>query len=91
MPYEANSGRIYYITEKEKQAGEYSMATLVDLNNIDFDDFTFGLASRPTFIPVNSKEKKVKMISVKVENGNLNEGFGIFKIALSYTTAKNIK
>ena len=37
------------------------------------------------------KKNSAKGVKVEVENGNVNEGFGIFKIGVSYYFSKNIK
>ena len=91
MPFEATSGRIYYITEEQNPVAEYSMTTVFDFNNVDFDNFDFGKMPAPTFAAVNTKEKKAKMLGFLVENGKVNEGFGLFKIGVSYYFSKNIK
>lgn len=90
-PYAKTSGRIIYIGDKETVAENYFIATLFDFNNVDFNEFSFGVLSMPKFIAVNTGERRIKMFSVRIENDSLCEPFGIYQIMLSYTYGKNIK
>ena len=91
MPFSAASATIYYETEKKKAVKSFARNAEFDFDNVDFDNFTFGVAQNPCFVPVNKKEKRAKAFRFIIENNRANEGFGLYEIRLAYTVGGSIK
>ena len=92
MPFPATSGTIYYnVNGDETEVTTYSLSATFDFNNVDFNNFSFGVVQLPTFVPCNKKAKKVKLFQFKVGNSRVNEAFGIYEIKCQYVVKRPVK
>jgi hypothetical protein len=92
MPFEKTSGRIYYLTAKGSRfVKDYGMSTIFDFENIDFENFSFGESKYPLYVPTRKKHRKVNLIQIVVENGELNEAFGLLGININYSAGHYLK
>ena len=62
-----------------------------DFDNMDFEMFTFSTDTSEKVIHTKVRVKKVDKARFRVENGELNEPFGIFDLALEYIESGNYK
>ena len=62
-----------------------------DFENIDFELFSFSTDTSEKVVHTKVRVKKVDKARFKVENGNLNEPFGLFDLALEYVESGNYK
>jgi hypothetical protein len=60
-----------------------------DFNNVDFANFTFALDVSNRVAHTKVRVRKVDKARFKVENGELNEPFGLVDLALEYTETSN--
>lgn len=63
----------------------------IDFNNFDFDLFTFSQDTSEKVIHTKVRVKKVDKARFRVENGKVNEPFGLFDLALEYIESGNYK
>jgi len=64
---------------------------LFDFDNIDFDNFSFSTDASEKVVHTKVRVKKVDKARFRVENGKLNEPFGLFDLALEYIESGNYK
>ena len=62
-----------------------------DFNNIDFEHFSFSTDRSERVVHTKVRIKKVDKARFRVENGYVNEPFGIFDLALEYIESGNYK
>lgn len=62
-----------------------------DFENIDFESFTFSTDRTDKVAHSKIRVKKVDKARFKIENGNLNEPFGLVNLALEYVESGNYK
>ena len=62
-----------------------------DFDNLDFEIFTFSTDTSEKVIHTKVRVKKVDKARFRVENGELNEPFGLFDLALEYIESGNYK
>lgn len=91
MLFGKSSGKIYFVTDGQKQVKAFTMNIEFDFDDVDFDDVDFGTLPYPQFVPTRKKERKARMFQVIVENSAANEGFGLYEIKVDYSFAKVIK
>lgn len=68
-----------------------SISKIFDFNDIDFNLFTFRSDNSEKVAHAKIRVKKVDKARFRVENGNLNEPFGLFDFALEYIESGNYK
>ena len=91
-PYTRSSGKIYYATEREWQRRVRTYQTdYFDINDVDFNRFTFSTTDRPQVISTNTKANKVLMFQMMIQNDTLYEGFGILGAIVTYTAGNYTK
>ena len=91
MPFSASSAKIYYLKNEFENVKDYGLGSVLDFDNMDFDNITFGIPEIPIYIATNKKQKKTKMFRMKIENNKVNEAFGIMQICLNYSYNNAIK
>ncbi len=93
MPFMRSSGVILYITGStgRKIVKEYQTSTAFDCTYVDCVHFELGMLPYPYFVPTRKKESKVQVFQILVENGKLDEGFGLYDVVVSYIPTKPIK
>lgn len=64
---------------------------IFDFDNIDFDNFSFSTDASEKVVHTKVRVKKVDKARFRVENGKLNEPFGLFDLALEYIESGNYK
>jgi len=62
-----------------------------DFNNVDFTNFSFSTDRSERVVHTKVRIKKVDKARFRVENGYVNEPFGIFDLALEYIESGNYK
>ena len=62
-----------------------------DFNNVDFNVRSYSSDLSEKVVHTKVRVKKVDKARFKVENGNINEPFGIFDLALEYIESGNYK
>ena len=62
-----------------------------DFENIDFDAFTFSTDRSEKVVHTKVRVKKVDKARFRVENGKINEPFGLIDLALEYVESGNYK
>lgn len=62
-----------------------------DFDHIDFSKFTFSTDQTDKVAHSKIRVKKVDKARFKIENGNLNEPFGLLNLALEYVESGNFK
>jgi len=68
-----------------------AISKIFDFNDIDFSLFTFRSDSSEKVAHAKIRVKKVDKAKFRLENGNLNEPFGLFDLALEYIESGNYK
>lgn len=68
-----------------------AIGTSLDFNNLDFNLFSFSADTTERVIHTKLRVKKVDKARFRVENGELDEPFGIFDLALEYIESGNYK
>ena len=68
-----------------------SSGILFDFENINFELFSFSTDSSEKVSHAKLRVKKVDKARFRVENGKLNEPFGLFDLALEYIESGNYK
>ena len=68
-----------------------SSGVVFDFENIDFDNFSFSTDASEKVVHTKVRVKKVDKARFRVENGKLNEPFGLFDLALEYIESGNYK
>jgi hypothetical protein len=92
MPFGKSSGKIYFVTDSgENEVKEFLMSTVFDFDNIDFDNMDFGVSPYPAIVPARKQMNKIKFLQVRVENGEANEGFGLYEMKVNYKYGNDIK
>ena len=85
-PMTRSSAKIYVVADGgQKRLVQQGFADTFDFEDIDFERFTFNTNDNPQEIFFKMKIKNYKRLQFFVENDELNEGFGIFQIAKTYT------
>lgn len=89
--YTRSGVKIYVITDsdfgskiKETRAG------IFDFNDIDFEHFTFNTLPQ-NVIPFNHRKRKYKTIQFRIQNDELNQGFGFYAIERKFVTGSLVK
>lgn len=90
-PFRRSSIQIFYKQKGDLQVKKHSTMDIFDFNNIDFTRFTFVTDDSPAIVPTNAKAKKFMLIQFRVENGELNEGFGFYEMEASYVMGGKYK
>lgn len=85
------SGSLYYTSDARRLMRGFASQSLFDFDAVDFNRFDFGRNEFPEFVPVRTKLKKARLLQVTAENGSADQGFGLYRIRVSYTIAKPIK
>ena len=62
-----------------------------NFNSVDFTKFTFSIDESERLLHSKLRVKKVDKARFRIENGELNEPFGIFDLALEYVESGNYK
>ena len=62
-----------------------------NFNSVDFTKFTFSVDESEKLLHSKLRVKKVDKARFLIENGNLNEPFGLFDLALEYIESGNYK
>ncbi len=91
MPFATSGGKIYYVTDNQEFVKGYSLSLVFDFDNIDFNNIDFGETDYPVFVPCRKKKRKAKMLQMVVENGEVNQAFGLYAIMVEYMPTKPIK
>ena len=68
-----------------------AVSKIFDFNDIDFNLFTFRSDSSEKVAHAKIRVKKVDKARFRLENGKLNEPFGLFDLALEYIESGNYK
>ena len=68
-----------------------SSGVVFDFNNIDFTLFSFRTDRSEKVVHTKVRVKKADKARFRVENGKMNEPFGIFDLALEYVESGNYK
>ena len=68
-----------------------SSGVVFDFDSIDFTNFSFSTDSSEKVVHTKVRVKKVDKARFRVENGNKNEPFGLFDLALEYIESGNYK
>lgn len=63
----------------------------LDFENLDFENFTFSMDETEQVIHTKVRVKKVDKARFRIENGELDEPFGINDLALEYIESGNYK
>ena len=85
-PMTRSSAKVYVVADGgQKKLVQQGFADTFDFEDIDFKRFTFNTNDNPQEIFFKMKIKNYKRLQFFVENDELNEGFGIFQIAKTYT------
>lgn len=63
----------------------------IDFENLDFDLFTFSIDTTEKLMHTKVRVKKVDKARFKIENGEVNEPFGLSDLALEYIQSGNYK
>lgn len=66
-------------------------ARYFDFNYLDFNKLSFSTDATPRTLTTKIKIRKVDKIRLRLENKELNESFGLYKVALEYTENGNYK
>lgn len=90
-PFAKSDGTIAFVTDNEQDVKDYSMSTVFDFDNVDFDNFNFGMLDNPFFVPARKKKRKAKMWQMIVKNDVLNSAFGLYEIRVNYILGGFIK
>ncbi|BDF57513.1 hypothetical protein CE91St36_03300 [Christensenellaceae bacterium] len=90
-PFAKTDGTICYMTDGEQEVKEYAMSTIFDFDNVDFDNFNFGMLPNPLFVPARKKKRKAKMWQMIVKNSAVNSAFGLYEIRVNYELCGFIK
>jgi hypothetical protein len=75
----------------QKVYGSGAAARYFDFNYIDFNKISFSTDTTPRTLGGKIKIKKVDKIRLRLENKELNESFGLYRVALEYTETSNFK
>ena len=62
-----------------------------NFNHVDFTRFTFSIDESEKLLHSKLRVKKVDKARFRIENGNINEPFGLFDLALEYIESGNYK
>ena len=68
-----------------------AISKIFDFNDIDFDAFSFRSDVSEKVAHAKVRVKKVDKARFRLENGKLNEPFGLFDLALEYVESGNYK
>lgn len=90
-PFAKSDGTICYVTDSEQEVKDYAMSTVFDFDNIDFNNFSFGILDNPFFVPARKKKRKAKMWQMIVKNDVPNSAFGLYEIRVNYVLGGFIK
>lgn len=91
-PHTRSSVEIGYLTNRDGQQSVKSVtADIFDFNDVDFERLTFNTLDLPKVIPINRKIKKFNILQIVLRNAELDEGFGIYGIQLTYTIGGFVK
>ena len=91
-PYTRSSVDLAYLTDREgRMSVKTTFADILDFTDIDFERITFNALDVPRVIPVGKKIKKFNIIQFFIASRELNEGFGIYGIQLTYTVGGYVK
>ena len=70
---------------------KYASLGILDLSDIDFEDFTFISNDNARTVVLRTKVKKYKALQFVLKNDKLNQGFGVFNITKNYIIANYVK
>lgn len=91
-PYTRSSVEIAYLTEREGNTEiRKAIADILDFSDIDFSRITFNTLDMPMVIPINRKIKKFNILQIFLTNREINEGFGVYSIQVTYTLGGYVK
>jgi hypothetical protein len=91
-PYTRSSIELGYLTDREGRASiKTETADIFDFSDIDFSRMTFNTLDVPQVIPVGKKIKKFNILQFFLVSREINEGFGIYGIQLTYTIGGYVK
>jgi len=68
-----------------------TISNMLDFENLDFNLFSFSADLSERLVHTKLRVKKVDKARFRVENGELNEPFGLFDLALEYIESGNYK
>lgn len=91
-PYTRSSVELGYLTNREgTQVIKTEQTDIFDFEDIDFDRMTFNTFDLAQIVPFNRKIKKFGLIQFIIKSKELNEGFGVYGIQLSYMIGRYVK
>lgn len=91
-PYTRSSIEMGYLTDREgRMTIRTEYADILDFSDIDFGRFTFNALDFPMVIPIGKKIKKFNILQIFLINRELNEGFGVYGIQLTYSIGGYVK
>jgi len=89
--YAASSVNTYIITDKDfGTLIKSDYLGLLDFGYIDFEHFIFSSLPK-NIVSFGKKIKKYKTIQIKLENDQLNQGFGVFAIERRFIYGSSVK
>jgi len=68
-----------------------SIGTIFDFDLVDFERFSFNTDTSAKVAHTKVRVKKVDKAQFRVENGEVNEPFGLYDLALEYIESGNYK
>lgn len=90
-PFANTGGTICYMSDYEEEAKDFSLSSVFDFNNVDFNDFSFGVSNTPYFVPAGRKKRKAKMWQMIIKNEEKSSAFGIYEIRVNFKDGAYIK
>ena len=91
-PYSRSSAKIYVSKDGDiEKLVKEDFIDIFDLENIDFERFTFETNDSAREIIIKTKVKKYKRLQIIVKNDAKSEGFGIFQIIKTYTVGSYVR
>lgn len=91
-PNTRSSVDIGYLSNRDgTQSIKKVLADIFDFSDIDFERITFNTFDLPMVIPINRKIKKFNILQIVLRNRELNEGFGVYGMQLTYTVGGFVK
>lgn len=91
-PYIRSSCSIYVSKDGlPQQFVRKHLMDIFDWDSLDFERFTFNTNESPQDVYLKKKVKKYKRLQIIIKNNGLDEGFGIFQIAKTFTIGNYAK
>lgn len=90
-PFPNTGGTICYMRDFEEEAARFSISTAFDFDDVNFDDFCFGVSEAPYFVPARRKRRKAKFWQMIIKNEEKSSAFGIYEIRVNFKDGSYIK